>query len=93
MLLASESPLAGGPPAAESGPLLTGLTVPRPSAAASDNSHLMSQTNSLPLASQEMILGSGPMSRSSGPAESGPGIPLPREARGAARGAQAISTP
>jgi hypothetical protein len=27
-------------------PLLTGLTVPRPSAVASDNSHLMSLTNS-----------------------------------------------
>jgi hypothetical protein len=36
LLFAFESPLVGGPLAAESGSLLTGLTVPRPSAAASD---------------------------------------------------------
>jgi hypothetical protein len=52
----------------------------------------MSLTNDLPFANREMILGSGPMSRSSGPAESGPGRPPPREARGAAKGAQAVST-
>jgi hypothetical protein len=38
-----------------------------------------------------MILWSGPMVRSSGPAESGPGCPPPREARGAAKGAQAVT--
>ena len=93
MLFASESLLAGGPLTAESGLCSRGLTVPQPSAVASDGSRLMSLTNDWPLASQEVIPGSGPLGRSSGPAESGPGTPLPREARGAARGAQAVSTP
>jgi hypothetical protein len=78
--------------------MTTRITVPQPFAIASDDSRSMSLTSDRltsdrPLAKREMILGSCPTSRSSGPAESGPACPPPREARGAAKGAQAVSTP
>jgi hypothetical protein len=73
--------------------MTTRITVPQPFAIASNDSRSMSLTSDRPLAKREIILGSGPTSRSSGPAESGPACPPPREARGAAKGAQAVSTP